>query len=180
MGYGLTIMTDKTIFIKLTAVPGSELRAAGAEVPILAMALPSVAIAKAIASQEFDEVVDTIGDLLVVSSELEGRLADGFQLQDVLAAALAPEFTELINDLPEAIQQAKGIRGKNAIDIVEKIGARVESDARIRQEGRITSKVLETIELAVFTTDYLTNTIGGGQEIYTRGKLLFGIETPTT
>ena len=140
------MLAEKILIINLTGLELST-ASAGPKEFHLALASNVITLADFDNPADFDEVVDTIGDLLVVASEIERRalLGGNQRLTGLLAVALLPEFAEIVDDAPVALDELKKINVKHIPALTDAIRNRVVSDTRIT--GKLSAKAAGTFEL---------------------------------
>lgn len=124
-----------------------------------------------------DEITDSIADLFSVGIVLNKELADGFQLQDVLAAIqVEPTVREVVNDFPLFISQFKDLNGVTAISAVKAAKERTLSE--YGSIGKIGSFIYDALIKVAGTFSFIESVVvQGAQELEGWKSLLATLET---
>lgn len=97
----------------------------------------------------FDEVVDTVADVLELGVMIEKDLEDGFQPKDLLNAfQIHPVVNEVINDFPIFVKQFLALDGETSKKAV------LEAKQRIGKTGKVTSWIMKFLFVAASNYDY--------------------------
>lgn len=110
----------------------------------------------------FDEVQDSISDVLEAGIIIEEELKDGFQIEDLLAVIqVQDDIREVIKDAPIFFEQFTKLTGQTAVAAV--LGARSRILAQGKEFGKVTSFIIRL--LFMLATSY-----GFVSEVYLKGR----------
>ena len=118
----------------------------------------------------YEEVVDSIYDVLRAGNIIENALSDGFQLTDLFdALKLEPIVREIIDDIPEFAAQFIRLSPDHAIAAVESAEFKLNSGGEI---GKITSFILAVLKNAASSYSFADRTYRDAQAQVEQWKLL--------
>lgn len=120
----------------------------------------------------YDEVVDTIADVLEVGFILEQNLSDGFQIRDLLSAiSIQPTVNEVIDDFPVFADQFMKLNGETAQSAIAAVRQRIlDSGGPL---GPVTKRILTALTAASKSYDFAIHTYVSAQEQYQLWQTVF-------
>lgn len=100
----------------------------------------------------YDEVVDTVADVLQAGVLIENELQDGFQAKDIFAAMqIQPVVQEIINDAPIFLEQFMALKGGTAKKAV------LEASQRVGEKGVIVTWITSGLYALASSYSYAMN-----------------------
>lgn len=113
---------------------------------------------------DYDEVVDSISDLIEVGISIDKALADGFQVVDLLVALRAePIIREVIDDSPVFWEQFLKLRPAEALAAVQEVEQRLSNQGAL---GRVTRFVLQILFNSASTFAFVDMAIAEGTKVF--------------
>lgn len=120
----------------------------------------------------FDEVIDSISDLLESGIIIESTLKDGFQISDILAVLqVQPKLQEIYNDVPVFVEQFLKLKGSDATAAVIAAKERITAGGAV-QLGKVTGFILNLLFVAASNYSFAESTYIDGQRQYLLWKQL--------
>lgn len=117
------------------------------------------------ANASYDEVEDTIADVLTAGIIIESQLKDGFQYQDLLAVLqLNPIASEVYRDAPAFFEQFTKLNPETALAAV--IGAKNRLLSQGKQLGKVTQFILNFLFVGANNYSFAIRSYQEGQRQY--------------
>lgn len=126
----------------------------------------------------FEEVVDTLGDIFETAAVIEKQLSDGFQwLQDLIKIAdQEDEIRDAIASFPTFLKQFRGLPPEVAVQAT--VEAETRAIAKVGQLGKVSKFVAGLLRNSASNYQFLKNTIAQAK-IELRGwEDMFDGDTP--
>lgn len=115
-----------------------------------------------IKSQQIDEVTDTIYDVLRAGVLIEEILEDGFSLMDIIdAVKLQPIVNEIINDVPQFIDEIVAIDGDTVKQSVMYALRKLEDKTDV---GKVTMTIVNILYALSSSYDF-------SRHVYNRARI---------
>ena len=113
----------------------------------------------------FDEIVDTLSDLIIAITGFRGLFGGKFNLMSFLAWAISeyPRIKEAVDDFDTFWSQVKDLDSEEAKAVAAAIRAKVPADA-------VNEKVLNVITGLALSYSFVDGTVKGGENLFNYWK----------
>lgn len=126
---------------------------------------------KLFADAPYDEVVDSIADVIEIGIKIDAAIRDGLQFEDLLVALeLKPRVEEVIDDVKVFADQFSKLSPATALAAVAAVETRIIGQGKTI--GKATRFILDVLNKAAGTYGYIESVVTGGLEQFNSWKSL--------